>query len=156
VTCSISPITVLRRTGTSEPFDDKVDYCNDQYRRYEFFYTHCLMYVVRKEVYNNELIERMMTSRKVEVEVTCDNTAKPFLHIPHPTLNAIWLAIGRAATICSIGWASSPRKRLRADKNGRKRVDTALQGPYLRQSTTTNSHSRSLWTAHSSSCSHDG
>jgi hypothetical protein len=31
---------------------------------------------------NNELIERMMTSRKVEVEVTCDNTAKPFLRIP--------------------------------------------------------------------------
>jgi hypothetical protein len=67
VTCSISSTTVLRRTGTSKPFDGEVDDCNDQYGRYEFFYAHCLMYVVRKEVYNNELIERMMTSRKVEV-----------------------------------------------------------------------------------------
>ena len=40
-----------RRTRTSEPFDGKVDYRNDQYGRYEFFYAHCLMYVMRKEVY---------------------------------------------------------------------------------------------------------
>jgi hypothetical protein len=79
VTFSSALLCIRGRTGTSKPFDGKVNYCNDQYGRYEFFYSHCLMYVVIKEVYNNELIERMMTSRKVEVDVTCDNTAKPFL-----------------------------------------------------------------------------
>jgi hypothetical protein len=47
-------------------------------------------------------IERMMTSRKVEVEVTCDNTAKLFLHIPHPTLSAIRLVIVREGGAYSI------------------------------------------------------
>jgi hypothetical protein len=121
VTCSISSITELRRTGTSEPFDGKVDHCNDQYGWYEFFYTHCLMYVVREEVYNNELVERMMTSRKVEVEVTCDNTAKPFLYIPHPTSSGICLAGCRAGNMSFVGWPSHHVNRLKAEENGRRR-----------------------------------
>jgi hypothetical protein len=143
------------RTGTCEPFDNKVDHCNDQYSRYEFFYTHCLMYVVRKEVCNNGLIERMMTSRKVEVEVSCDNTAKPLLHIPHPTLSAICLAICRALRISSIGGPNHHFNHLKAENNARNKVGLSLQRFYLRQSTMTKSHLLSLLTAHSSSRSHD-
>jgi len=104
---------------------------------------------------NKELIERMMTSREVEVTLLVI-TPPSSLHIPQSTSSAICLTVGRAGTICSIGWASSPRNRLRADKNGRKRVETALRAPNLRQSTTTKSHLRSLWTAHSSPRSHGG
>jgi hypothetical protein len=146
---------VSRRTGTSEPFDGKVNYCNDQYSRYEIFYAHCLMYVVRKEVYNNELIERMMTSRKVEVEVTCDNTAKPFLYIPHPTLSAIRLVIVGTGKASSTGRPCDPFNRLRAEEDARKREWLSLQKSYLRKSTTTKSHLLSLLTAHSLSHSHD-
>jgi hypothetical protein len=125
VTCSISSVMVSTRTGTSKPFDGKVDYCNDQYGRYEFFYTHCLMYVVEKEVYNNELVESMMTSRKVEVEVPCDNTAKPFLRIPHPTLSVVCLAICRTMRISSIGRPSHHFDHLKAGEKARRGVAIA-------------------------------
>jgi hypothetical protein len=55
VTYPISSIMCRGRTRSSKPFDGKEDDCNDQYGRYEFFYSHCLMYVVRKEVYDSEL-----------------------------------------------------------------------------------------------------
>jgi hypothetical protein len=110
--------------------------------------------VIRKEVCNSELIERMMTSRKVEVEVTGDNTAKPFLYIPHPSLIAIGLAIVRAETLYSIAWPREAFSCLRTEENARKGVDISLQGVYLRKSTTTKSHALSLLTAHTSSRSH--
>jgi hypothetical protein len=105
---------------------------------------------------NNELIERMMTSRKVEVEVTGDNTAKPFLRIPHSTLSVICLSFACAEAICPVVWPSSALKRLRTEENARKGWDISLQRFYLRKSTTTKSHLLFLLTAHSSSRSHHG
>jgi hypothetical protein len=96
-----------------------------------------------------------MTSRKVEVEVTCDNTAKPFLYIPHPTLSATRLAIVGAGKASSNGRPSDPFNRLKAEENARKRGWLSLQESYLSKSPTTRSHLLPLLTAHSSSHSHD-
>ena len=64
-------------------------------------------------------------------------------------------SIVRAGTLSSTGRPVYPLKRLRAEEQARKKMRLSLQRSYLRESTTTKSHSRSLLTPYTSSRSHD-
>jgi len=104
---------------------------------------------------NNELIERMMTSREVEVgEATRDSTVKPVVYIRHQTLCAVHSATDGARVICSLRLRTDHLGEVRAGKTASKGGgDIAIEA--LPQSI--NSHQVTYMNSSSppsSSCSH--